>query len=64
MTSLDDYLWRRWALKMPVSFDAQSLRTDLFGREWRRPYFELMRRYKRNSGTFNRAEWGVDRQQL
>jgi hypothetical protein len=62
MTSLDDYLWRRWALKETVSFETRDMGTRFLAHEWRRPYFELMRRYKRNSGAFNRSEWGADRQ--
>lgn len=53
MTALDDYLWRRWALKEPVSFDAKRAGRQFFAHELQRPYFELLRRYQRRWRSYN-----------
>jgi hypothetical protein len=56
LTALDDYLWRRWALKEPVSLRAACSRRRFIAHELQRPYFELRRRRRRSMRPNNQLE--------
>jgi hypothetical protein len=57
LTALDEYLWRRWALKEDVSFDARCSERQFIAHGLRRPYYELQRRYWRAWRDYNQADW-------
>ena len=62
-TQLDEYLWRRWALKERVTFRPTPSRSSPM-HEWRRPYYEVIRRYARDWRSYRQEEWELDARKL
>lgn len=57
LTQIDEYLWRRWALKEDISFEPVSSRNTTLLHEVKRPYFELRRRLQRSWGSHDPSQW-------